>query len=302
MVNFEIYQGKNPRYKTVYENDYGKSAAPLISMIDDFSEDTQRLPFSFFFDNLFTSFPLLAHLKSRGYSGTGTIRENRIPRDSPLPTKKELKKKKRGFCLAATEENSDIRLVKWIDNNVVSVASSLFGKHPMTNASRYCREKRMKVSIPRPSSITNYNKFMCGVDRMDQNVSLYRIAYKGKKWWQSIFTWLVDVCVQNAWQLSRTEHKSMSQLEFRRQLAVYYCKHYGEKPQRPGPSVNRKRNDNSNSVEATLRYDGNSHYVVPTSKKRRCAWEYCKSVGRTACVKCNVGLCVKCFVSYHTEK
>lgn len=228
-------------------------------------------------------------------------RYHRIPHSSALPAKKELKKEKRGFCIAATEKNSDIRLAKWVDNSVVSVASTVFGKLPMTNTSRYSREKRMKVSVPRPSAITNYNKYMSGVDRMDQNVSLYRIAYKGKKWWQSIFTWLLDVCVQNAWQLSRNEHPNMSQLEFRRQLAVCYCKHYGEKPQRPGPSVNRKRKDNSNTVEETLRYDGYGHYVVPLEKKRRCAWEYCKSVGRTACIKCDVGLCVKCFLSYHTE-
>jgi len=44
--------------------------------------------------------------------------------------------------------------------------------------------------------------------------------------------WLLDVCVQNAWQLHRSKTDKMRQLELSRQIAIYYCKPYGEKPKR----------------------------------------------------------------------
>ncbi|XP_036345677.1 piggyBac transposable element-derived protein 3-like [Rhagoletis pomonella] len=62
LVNFEIYQGKNPRSNVEYEAKFGKCAAPLINMIDDFPDRLKSLPLSFYFDNLFTSYPLLAYL------------------------------------------------------------------------------------------------------------------------------------------------------------------------------------------------------------------------------------------------
>lgn len=81
LANFEIYQGKNPRSKTEYEDRFGKCIAPLFSMIDDFDDDVRALPFSFYFDNLFTGIPALVHLKFLGYNGTGTIRETDYQKD-----------------------------------------------------------------------------------------------------------------------------------------------------------------------------------------------------------------------------
>lgn len=65
MVNFEIYQGKGAVPNGEYDR-FGKCAAPLLCMIDDFLPEIQALPFHFYFDNLFTGFPLLTHMKSRG--------------------------------------------------------------------------------------------------------------------------------------------------------------------------------------------------------------------------------------------
>lgn len=66
MANFEIYQGKNPRSKTLYEESYGKCIAPLFNMIDDFDDHIRALPFSFFFDNLFIGIPALLQLNHSG--------------------------------------------------------------------------------------------------------------------------------------------------------------------------------------------------------------------------------------------
>lgn len=160
--------------------------------------------------------------------------------------------------------------------------STSFGENPKSMAQRYSKENAAKINVPRPCAITEYNKYMCGVDRFDQNVVQYRIAYRGKKWWSSIFTWLIDACVQNAWQLHRKVQPTMTQLEFRRQLAVYYCKHYGTKAKSSGPMPAHRYAQQPGRVEHSLRYDQTGHFVVP-SNRRHCAGERCKVSGRTAC-------------------
>ena len=43
-----------------------------------------------------------------------------------------------------------------------------------------------------------------GVDRCDQNISLYRIAIKTRKWWWLLFIWIPDMIMQNCWIFYRT--------------------------------------------------------------------------------------------------
>lgn len=162
MANFEIYQGKNPRSKTIYEERYGKCIAPLFNMIDDFDEHIRALPFSFYFDNLFTGIPALLQLKSLGYNGTGTIRKNRLPNGCPLKEdKKQTAKQGRGFMIGKSVDGFDIHVTKWVDNSVVSMASTVYGISPVTTALRYSSAEKKKVEIPRPLVVAKYNQNRC---------------------------------------------------------------------------------------------------------------------------------------------
>lgn len=55
LVSFEPYQGKGPSSNEDYANLYGKAAAPLVVMLDNFPLEKRTLPYELFFDNLFTS-------------------------------------------------------------------------------------------------------------------------------------------------------------------------------------------------------------------------------------------------------
>lgn len=59
----------------------------------------------------------------------------------------------------------------------------------------------------------------------------------------------------------------------------------------------------SSRVGDDVRFDGLNHYVaqVPEGKRRRCAGFNCTSKGRTMCFKCDVGLCIECFMKFHTK-
>ncbi|XP_044766308.1 piggyBac transposable element-derived protein 3-like [Coccinella septempunctata] len=204
LVNFDLYQGKNPRGNSKYEVQFGKCAAPLINMIDEFPEHCKHLPIKFYLDNLFTSFNLLYYLKQKGYDGTGTMRENRIPKSCNLPPKKVMSKtKKRGDLVSAIDREDGILITKWMDNNVVIVASTCHGINPVTKAKRYSQSEKKMIQVSQPKLITEYNKCMGGTDFMDQQISRYRISLRRKTWWWSIFTWLLDAAVVNAWITSK---------------------------------------------------------------------------------------------------
>ncbi|XP_033228873.1 piggyBac transposable element-derived protein 3-like [Belonocnema kinseyi] len=298
LVDFDIYQGKSPEEKEDYGKKFGKCAAPLVHMLDRLPENVKTLPLMFYFD-LFTGLNLLKELKSRGYGGTGTMRENRVPKDCSLKPVINMKKEARG-SLDYRTSNDDVIIARWVDNSVVTVGSTVHGIEPVINATRYSQKHKKRIQVPRPNLFTQYNKNMGGTDRRDQNVSLYQISFRNKKWWWSIFIWLLDVSVCNAWMLARSTGDDVSQLTFRRTIVQTYLKRYGVAPMTP-----RVRPINVFSrVAMEIRYDNTGHYVawIPNQKRRRCAYEYCSSSTRTECVKCDIGLCVGCFLDFHVYR
>ncbi|XP_033222708.1 piggyBac transposable element-derived protein 3-like [Belonocnema kinseyi] len=80
LLNFNLYQGVDPRIPDQFNQLFGKCAAPLVVMQNEFPHSIQTLPFDFFFDNQFIGTNLFTYLKFRGYSATGTFRENRLPK------------------------------------------------------------------------------------------------------------------------------------------------------------------------------------------------------------------------------
>lgn len=301
LVNFDVYQGCNPNQNAVYEELFGKCAAPLVQMIDEFPEQYRQLPYHFYFDNLFTSMNLLKQLKERGYSATGTIRDNRIPKDCPLPGKKDMSKKNRGSFESVTCEPHKIIIVRWMDNAVVTVASTVHGVKPLASVQRYSQAEKKVVQVTRPHLIGEYNKYMGGTDLMDENVSLYRVGIRGKKWWWPLFTWLLDISIHNAWILMKQAGQQLSQLEFRRSVVQTYLTRFMIPPKGPGRPVTSHGSMSDSRISDDLRYDGLDHLVHPTEegKRRRCAGQGCTTVGRTECRKCGVGLCVPCFGGFH---
>lgn len=298
LVNFDIYQGKNPYGNNEYEDNFGKCAAPMIQMLNELPENKSCLPYSLYFDNLFTNMNLLTYLKGKGYGATGTFRENRIPKDCPLQSSKEMKKLNRGsYDHQLCSEN--IIIVKWVDNSVVSVASTCHSLQPINKVSRYSKESKQKINVSQPNLITKYNKFMGGTDRMDQNMSYYRIGFRGKKWYWSLFTWMLDAAMHNAWLLMKKSGTNISQLDFRRSIVQIYLQRYKNPPIGLGRPTTSKFSSISSRMSDDIRLDRKDHFVT-SCNRRRCAAPECNKTIRTKCCKCDVGLCVNCFMYFHT--
>lgn len=142
------------------------------------------------------------------------------------------------------------------------------------------------------------NKLAVGsVNKLDENLNRYRMSVQSKKWYWPILTWLVDVSINNAWQIRRSSGNNQTQLEFKRELATYYIKKYGVAGKGPGRPLSSKRSPSCNRVSDDIRYDRIDHLVitVPDKKKKSCVGEGCLSIVRTMCKKCNLGSCIPCF-------
>lgn len=301
LVAFDPYQGKTYQGDEEMEKQFGKSAASLLNILDKYPLSKSLHPYHFYCDNYFTSIALCKELKSRGYNCTGTIRANRLGKDCPLTDVKKFAKMQRGYTEVATADLSGdkILLSRWKDNSVVTVASTRFAANPEGTVKRWCKTDKKHVQVPIPHAIYNYNRNMGGTDRTDQNVNAYRVSIRGKKWWWPLFTWMLDVAVQNAWQLARKHNPNLVQLQYRRNLAMEYLAAHSQPPKAAG----RKRKiDTANEISIqSPRFDNIGHFVrnTITKKPRRCRGNNCKSKVRTECLKCDVGLCISCFASYH---
>lgn len=103
-----------------------------------------------FFDNYFTSVKLLRHLSSIGICATGTIRDGRTDKCTLLP-KEQMKKKDRGSYDFRFTNNAQITLVRWKDNNVVTMGTNFDGVE-IGHCTRWIRGKG-KTTICQPKVV-----------------------------------------------------------------------------------------------------------------------------------------------------
>ena len=122
-IRFYSYAGKDENYDSNLR--LGGSVVATLA---------EKLPsqvgsnYHIIMDNFFTSPNLLRILKAKGIAATGTVRINRVE-NAPLRPIKEMEKLERGASDVVTDKNSNLTLVRWKDNKVVTVVST-FEKCP----------------------------------------------------------------------------------------------------------------------------------------------------------------------------
>lgn len=285
-LNFDVYQGR--KSKAYGEENFGLGETVVLNFSQILKNNFGSMKFSLFFDNFFTSTKLLSSLGNIGFTGTGTVRENRTEK-CPLEDKKVMMKKARGSYCSAFDKDNNIVAIRWKDNSVLTIMSNEYGINPIQQASRYSAQEKRRTEINQPFLISQYNKYMGGVDLLDNNISNYRINIRGKKWYFPIWLWMLDICVVNAWTLARQFGNKMDHLEFRRLIARYLLSNYGKPKNLPGPS----------SALVPEPSTSKQHLVVTAQNRRRC--RMCQNKTVKLCDTCEVPLHDKCFKEYHTK-
>jgi hypothetical protein len=313
VYDFMLYGGTDTFYDkqfTTIEMELGITAKIVIALIKSIRDPACS---AVYFDNFFTSYELLYHLRNEyGILSLGTIRRNRL-RNCPIKNEKTLKKSGRGSYQQLVDNGNKINTVAWYDNKCVLLASTFVGAEPISHIKRYNKEQKNKINIDCPQIVKLYNAHMGGVDLADMLVALYRTNFRTHRWYMSIFSQLLDICVNNAWLLSRRdaarsleESRHMSLKAFRVQIYHSLLKRE-RKRGRPDslqisePPKKIKRHTKP-QPQTNIRFDNVGH--LPTHiDKGRC--RYC-TTGQTTvyCTKCAVRLCFvdkrNCFYSYHT--
>lgn len=243
-----------------------------------------------YFDNFFTNYNLLVDLKSLGYRATGTLRKNRT-KQCPLISSKDMRRKSRAEYDHRFDKTNEILMVRWKDNNVCTIGTNFDTVEPLGKVKRWCSTRKQKVDVDIPHVFQSYNKGMGGVDQMDQSLSLYRIAIKGKKWWWVLFTYVVDMSISNAWRLYCIANPDdrMDQLSFRRHIARSYL----------SEKKNNKTRQSSSRIDGEER-NNNGHNPQKIPSQLRCI--ICSNRVKTSCEKCLKTLCMErgCFAKYHS--
>lgn len=316
---FEIYAGSE--YHDQAEPDLGSSANTVIRLCKNVPENQN---FRIYFDNYYTSVPLLVYLAKKGIYSLGTVRRSRIP-NTKIPNEKELKLKERGTSLeyVSNIDGVEVSSTVWKDNKAVTLLSTFVGKMPLSDIKRYDRKKKQSCAIECPHVIKEYNKHMGGVDLMDSLIGRYKIQMRTKKWYFRLFYHLLDMALVNSWLLYKKvsaikRHKNILRLaEFRAEVAYCLCNSStsGECVSRRGrPSnevenllqVKKKRSATTAFVPPRdVRKDSYAHWPVYNSVRQRCKLPECKSFSYIKCSKCGVNLCLNknnnCFLKFHTS-
>ena len=195
LVWFDPYQGKVDSSRT-QENNLGLGGN-LVTKFADVLASLGRKIFHLCYGTFFNSVKLVTTLKAKFVKTTGTIRENRTKK-CPLISNDALKKQGRGNYDFKTDTNHGVIVCKWNDISVVNLCSNAAGVHPISNASRYSSSEKKRVQIEQPYLVKLYSENIGGVDRMDQNISNYRIAMRGKKWYFCLVSYMFDISINNA--------------------------------------------------------------------------------------------------------
>ena len=107
--------------------------------------------------------------------------------------------------------NRNVIFIKWNDNSIFTFYSNTIGVNPPGSAKRYSQKEKKFIQVELPRIVKYYNTSMGGVDRSDQNISLYRTAIRGKKWNFPLIAHSVDMAV-HAWQFHKHNGGTMDQL------------------------------------------------------------------------------------------
>lgn len=183
MFLFDIYTGKAPGE----EINFGLGEKVVLLLICAI----EGLGYCIFFDNFFSTIPLMVKLLNKNTFTCGTFRKDKKFYPTKILKKdKDMKKGDIDFV-----QSGDITVTKQRDRgkNPVSLVSNMHDGSERVNVLR-TNSKGEQVSVPCAESIFDYSKCMGGVDKFDQLLAAYNISWKSCliSWWLKFFYYMLD--------------------------------------------------------------------------------------------------------------
>lgn len=291
---FDLYTGKTG---DVAEKNLGSR------VVQSLAKGLENKGHHLYFDNYFNNVPLLETLQSKEIYASGTIN----PIRKYMPVFRADRNMKQGeFDYSVS--NKGLLAIKWKDKRCVNLLSNYHRPDDTSSVKRKNKDGHVD-DVPCPKLLIDYNKYMNGVDKFDQNKGTYEINRKSRKWWHRIFFYFVDASVVNAYVIYRhileENSKPLSMKDFRLEIIRKLIR----EPSRKRLSVSRipvTVKKHRRFVPKEVRLKDSSHQPTYTSR-RRCA--LCSTKAKQIrtnwmCSRCDVPLCLgknkTCFERYHS--
>jgi hypothetical protein len=184
-MQFEPYQGKQVDRPN---SEFGLGASVILNLVKILPKN---IPFKIYVDRFFSSLKLVDRITKLGYGYTGTVMKNRLE-GCPISKGENKGKLSRGSFDHRSDTLTNCTITSWNDNRTVLLISSCDSVFPIGTASRWVSVERKKMPIPQPHVVSQYNRFMGGVDRMDENIENYRVSLSQKSGGgpYSAFVWI----------------------------------------------------------------------------------------------------------------
>ncbi|XP_033230325.1 piggyBac transposable element-derived protein 2-like [Belonocnema kinseyi] len=228
---------------------------------------------------------LQVHVAKERIISIGTVRQNRL-QGCTLKTEKDLKKEGRGAHCERVGIVDGVKLsaTAWLDNKMVTFLSSYVGSQPVGEVERYFAAEKTRKMILCPKVVTEYNRTMGGVDKLD---SILGLKNPSKYMPLADFKGGVAECLTKA-------GKSLQ-----------------KKRGRPSQDVENKFQEKKKRGPVTMipsmdvHLDQISHYPEWMEIRHRCKNPKCTSLKFVGCEKCKLPLCFNkdrnCFHQFHLE-
>ena len=133
-----------------------------------------------------------------------------------------LEKAPRGTWDSKVDHNNGAVVMAYNDNKVFHLISNVHDIEPVTMSTRWSNKQKKRISIPTPNAVTMYNRYMGGVDRMNENIQNYRVGIRSRKWWWPFFVFCMETAIHNAWRLFVKAGHDDDFLLFRRKIVMSY--------------------------------------------------------------------------------
>ncbi|XP_060880005.1 piggyBac transposable element-derived protein 4-like [Metopolophium dirhodum] len=205
-------------------------------------------------------------------------------------------------------QSEDIGIMRWKDrgSKPVTLVSNM---HNSSDTSTVLRKngKGERIQVKCPTGISDYNKYMGGVDKFDQYMSPYSISQKSRKWWIKLFYYMVDTAIVNSYILykescNKNKKKYITHLEFRSRLTDELIGNFScRKKNTSSPHEQRYKKKQKLSIAHDFTA-GVNHMPKFIDKYRRCKMCSTKAKEKRSnmiCSTCDITLCKQCFVPYH---
>ena len=296
---------------------YVGEKSPLGPTVETLLGNLKNKGYHLYMDNYYNSVKMCARLKRLGTQVCGTLRNHRG--EPPCIRGATVSTLKPGETIM--RHNGDVMVTAWRDKRVVRVVSTIH-KHRMVTVQERKKGRSGRVEVQKPLAVAEYNKYMNGVDRLDQMISYYPFTRKTVKWTKKFVMYLFSIAMYNSFVLFTAAKggQKKSLLPFLLSIVQSWGKLRDVRAQEEDgaaasasqPDTSRAQRAPRHDPESRLSVSLGRHELVqipvsgktlrPQKRCRVCSHAGVRRETRFVCKECNVPMHSECFHKYHTKK